>query len=194
VETLDTAVRLFSAYTTQTQILVVLLFGAALGAPALLYLGRLKRLTDDPLLHDSELDGRVVSMKLKPVRLMSEEVLPEVQVVIYVNGIEFFIPPSHNETWLRVETDMQDQIIPLPKADMYHIRFELNFRSGKKFEGGPLLVRGIAARSTAQKTSGKTLFRLLTLPIADEYNLYFLDDGSRDTSVKAVIPYEIYAQ
>jgi hypothetical protein len=194
VETLNTLFNVFGAFSSVTQIMLLLGFSLAVAALVLVLRARASRQTDDPLLSDSVLDNRSVNMKLKSIQLFSNEVFTEVQVIVYVNGVEFFVPPTASETWLRIEADMKEEVIELPKADMYHIRFELNFRTGRKLEGGPVLARGISTRSSNQKTTGKTPFRLLTLPITDEYNLYFLDDGSRDMSVKAVIPYEIYAQ
>jgi hypothetical protein len=195
VETFNNSLfKYFGADATLIQSLVLLGSGFLLAILVLIYRARRTQISDDPLLSDSLLDKRSVNMKLKPIQLLSDDGFTEVQVIVYVNGAEFLIPPTESEHWLRVEADMKEEVIELPKADIYHIRFELNFRTGRKLEGGPVLARGISTRSASQKTTGKTPFRLLTLPIMDEYNLYFLDDGSRDMSVKAVIPYEIYAQ
>jgi predicted secreted protein len=194
VETLNTVFTLFGTFSSTVKVSLLIGFSILVIGLVFWLRARASRQTSDPLLSDSPLDNRTVKMKLKPIQLLANEAFTEVQVIVYVNGVEFFIPPTQNETWLRIDEEMQEEVIELPKADIYHIRFELHFRTGRKLEGGPVLARGVSTRSTTQKTTGKTPFRLLTLPIKDEYSLYFLDDGSRDMSVKAVIPYEIYAQ
>jgi hypothetical protein len=134
-----------------------------------------------------------VFMKLKPIQLFPDDPAAEINVVVSVNGIEFVHPSAIEMQWMPVSSSMEEKIIALPCAEMYYIRFEINFSSEKKLEGGPLLVRGAALKKDVKKDANQSV-TFPVLPLVDQYKLYLLQDGSRDTSVKAVIPYEIYAE
>ncbi len=153
-------------------------------------------------------------MKIKHVKLIPDESSAKINVVVSVNGLNFVHPSEVAEQkmdalesdlsvteadggeiqWMPLSLGVPEKIILLPSAEMYYIRFEINFSSGKKLEGGPALVRSELVKNDSKKVASPSLATYPTMPLVAEYKLYFLQDGSRDTSVKALISYEIYLE
>ena len=133
-------------------------------------------------------------MKLKEIQLFPTDASAEVQVVVYVNGVKFIHPAVENTPWIAMDSNLSEKIFELPCAEIYYIRFELNFSSEKKLEGGPALIRSASLKKDTKKATGQEAATYPTIPLVADYKLYFLQDGSRDTSVKAIISYEIYTE
>lgn len=132
-----------------------------------------------------------VFMKIKAIQLFPDDPEAEVQVICYVNGIEFIHPSVGGVNWMRVGPSMSEKIISLPKAASYDIRFEMRFRSDKKLSGG---TKSVQIEQGPQQATSQMVTPVTALPFSEEYSLYLVNDGSRAASVKAIIPYEIYRQ
>lgn len=135
-----------------------------------------------------------VFMKLKQIQLLSDNNAQDLQITTYVNGMEFHYPSSDRKKWLSATQKMGDITIELPNAELYRIHLAVHFRAGETLEGGPTTVNRArlqtalpAKRSPLQANQDKVL-------LAEDYKLYFLEDGLRNIKVKAMIPYEIYIQ
>lgn len=184
----DTLLNLRGAYTPF--IILCLLLLVVLGGIVVWYGTKKTAAESVPMVSPN---SARIFMKLKAIRLLPDDPSEEVQVVAYVNGTEYFYPARESDNWLSVTSDMSEHTIELLAADMFYIRFELNFKSDKKLEGGPSIVRGLISTNDTQKAQRSMPMAIPNLPFSSEYKLYLLSDGSRDLSLKAVIPYEIYA-
>lgn len=137
--------------------------------------------------------GGSVFIKLKQIQLFSGNDAQELQISTHINGMQFHYPSSDKNKWITAAQKMGEVIIELPNAELYRIHLTVHFRSGETLEGGPVTVRRAmlqppeADSSSAPASQDKIIF-------SEEYKLYYLEDGLRNISVKAMIPYEIYIQ
>jgi hypothetical protein len=190
---LDNIVKLIAVFPGWATLLIFVCFSILVALLAILARARAAK----KLLRSSQndiLEKSRTFMKLKQIQLFPDDPSAEVNVIVYVNGVAFHHPSETEIKWMPVIANMNEKIIELPRAEMYYIRFEINFSSEKKLEGGPALVRGGLAKKDGKKTTDQTLATYPAIPLVADYKLYLLQDGSRDTSVKATISYEIYVE
>ncbi len=189
---LDNIVKLITVYPNWATFLMFVCFSILAALLVLVVRARAAKKLACEVQNDIAQQSHVF-MKLKPIQLFPDDPAAEINVVVSVNGIEFVYPSATEMQWMPASSSMDEKIIAFPCAEMYYIRFEINFSSEKKLEGGPLLVRGAALKKDVKKDASQSV-TFPVLPLVDEYKLYLLQDGSRDTSVKAVISYEIYVE
>ena len=143
--------------------------------------------TNPPLPTPSDGVGSVF-MKLKAIQLLPENPEMEVQLIAFVNGMEFHYPSADKSKWISMANNMSEVTIELPNAELYRVHLAIHFRSGETLEGGPTMVRRALLQAPGPAIPG-------TMPVSSlkqDYPLYLLEDGLRDTSIKAIIPYEFY--
>lgn len=121
-------------------------------------------------------------MKLKDIQLLPANPELDLQIIAHVNGMEFHYPSIDKSKWISMTHNTSAATIELPDAELYRIHLAVHCRSGETLEGGPAVVRRALLQAPA-----KPYFN-------EEYKLYLLENGLRDTSLKAVIPYEFYIQ
>ncbi len=190
---LDNIVKLIAVSPGWATLLVLFCFSVLIALLAMLARARAAKKVMDSTQNDIFKKSHTF-MKLKQIQLFPEDSSAEINVVVYVNGVAFTHPSETEIKWMPVISNMNEKTIELPCAEMYYIRFEINFSSDKKLEGGPALVRGALVNKDAKKGTDQAPATYPTIPLVADYKLYFLQDGSRDTSVKANISYEIYAE
>lgn len=190
---LDNIVKLVTVFPGWATLLILVFFTVLVALLAILARARAAR----KIMHSAQndiLEKSRTFMKLKQIQLFPDDPSAEINVVVYVNGVAFFHPSETEIKWMPVIANMHEKIIELPHAEMYYIRFEINFSSEKKLEGGPALIRGGLVKKDGKKATDQALATYPAIPLVADYKLYLLQDGSRDTSVKATISYEIYAE
>ena len=201
---LDSIVKLIAIFPSWAILLIFFCFSLLVAFLAML--ARARAAKKRHATQNDILEKPRTFLKLIQVQLFPEDPAAEINIIIYVNGVAFYYPSETDIKWIPVISNMNEKIIELPCAEMYYIRFEINFSSEKKLEGGPALARGALAKAKAeaeaeakakakkdtQKTANHAVHAYPTVPLVADYKLYLLQDGSRDTSVKANISYEIY--
>lgn len=190
---LDNIVKLITVFPGWVTLLIFICFSILVALLAFLARARAARNLADST-QNNILKKPHTFMKLKGIQLFPDDPAAEINVVAYVNGVAYFHPSESEIKWMPVISNMNEKIIKLPCAEMYYIRFEINFSSEKKLEGGPALFRGTLVEKDAVKVESQTQPTYPTIPFIADYKLYLLQDGSRDTSVKANISYEIYSE
>lgn len=130
-----------------------------------------------------------VFMKLQAIHLLPENRAVDLQLIAYINGMEFHYPSSDKTKWLSSAQATSEIIVELPDAEFYRIHLALHLRSGETLEGGPSVVRRALLQLPPSTTGAMPVSR-----VSEEYKLYLLEDGLRDTNIKALIPYECYLQ
>ena len=143
-----------------------------------------------PITNDT--DG-CVFMKLKDIQLFPENPAMELQIITYVNGMEFHYPSKDKSKWISMEQSMGEIMIELPNAELYRIHLAVHLRTGQTLEGGPAIVRKELLQPPPQ-TPATSPTTLRNIRVTEDYKLYLLEDGLRDTTIQAMIPYELYVQ
>lgn len=133
-----------------------------------------------------------VFMKLKEMQVFPETPEMDFQIISYVNGMEFHYPSKDKSKWISKEQNIGDILIELPNAELYRVHLTVHLRSGQTLEGGPTTVRKELLLPPQGPSDLFTQNR--STHFSENYKLYLLEDGSRDISVKAIIPYEFYIQ
>lgn len=188
MEALDNLLTYIYPHTTMIATLCAMIVGVIVAALASEFYARKTHL---PATAASDFAG-CVFMKLKQIELFPENQVSDLQIITYVNGMEFHYPSSDKSKWISSAQKMSDVIIELPNAELYRIHLAVHFRSGETLEGGPATVRRAmlqpplpAEPSSLPVSANKVIY-------SEKYKLYYLEDGLRNISVKAIIPYEIY--
>lgn len=190
---LDSIVKLVAIFPGWATLLIFFCFSVLVALLAVLARARATKKINQSTQNDI-LEKPRTFLKLKQIQLFPEDPSAEINVVIYVNGVAFFHPSETDTKWMPVSSNANEKTITLPCAEMYYIRFEINFSSERKLEGGPALARGASVKNDTKNTTDHAAHTYPTVPLVADYKLYFLQDGSRDTSVKANISYEIYTE
>lgn len=145
-----------------------------------------------PMPITTDIDG-CVFMKLKNIQLFPENPAMDLQIITYVNGMEFHYPSKDKSKWISMEQSMGEIMIELPNAELYRIHLAVHLRTGQTLEGGPAVVRKELLQPPPQ-ILGASPTTLPSTRFTEDYKLYLLEDGLRDTTVQAMIPYELYVQ
>lgn len=191
MEVLDNLLSFISPYSTQIATLCAMAVGILIAALASEFYARKTQL---PATSTRDFDGSVF-MKLQQIQLFSIGEPLDLQITTYINGMEFHYPSSDKSKWISTAQKMSDITIELPDAELYRIHLAVHLRSGETLEGSPATVRramlqpppALAEPSSLPASQDKVIF-------SEEYKLYYLEDGLRNISIKAMIPYEIYIQ
>lgn len=184
MEALDNLLSLIYPYSTQIGTLCAMAVGIIIAALASEFYAR-KTL---PTASTREFYGSVF-MKLKQVQLIAENDAQELQIITHINGMQFHYPSSDKSKWITAAQKMGEVVIELPNAELYRIHLAVHFRSGETLEGSPVTVRRAMLQPAETNSPAETQDKII---VNEEYKLYYLEDGLRNISVKAVIPYEIY--
>jgi hypothetical protein len=176
MEMVDSFLKLLAAYPTWAKATVLL--ALVVGVGVLVFA---RPAAPSPLPQPQD-DGPLY-LRIARVALFPDDPSAEVQVIANVNGTEYIFPSVANVKWMNVGPDMSQKIIPLPNADLYQIRFYMNFRSGVRAanEAPHKLVRR-PSNPSEQPTK---------LPHAAEYKLYRVDAATNSSAVLAVIGYQL---
>ena len=146
-----------------------------------------------PAIHGDEFEG-CVFMRLKAIQLLPENPEASIHIIVYVNGMEFHYPSADKSKWISMQQAMSEVIIELPNADLYRVHLAVHVNSGQTYEGGPEVVRRASLRAPISEAQSSLPIPNNYARVVKSYPLYLLEDGLRDTTVKAVIPYEFYLQ
>jgi hypothetical protein len=121
-----------------------------------------------------------VYLRIRPIRLFPEDPSADVQVSVFVNGIEYKHPSVGGVQWMKTGPGMSEKIIEIPRAERYDVRFEMRIRDGATLQ--------------TQRQASQMVTPVKALPYSEEYKLYNVRGVTRAAGVSAVIAYEIYAQ
>jgi len=97
-----------------------------------------------------------------------------VQVIAYVNDGPYRYPSGVDGVeWVKVGEGMSGQTFPIPKAEQYEIRFELNLRN-------PI-----------QRLVSNETVRTSTLPLSRTYSLHAVTDNIKTDAIDAKISFAL---
>ncbi|PKH03138.1 hypothetical protein CXF72_08110 [Psychromonas sp. MB-3u-54] len=135
------------------------------------------------------IDSRVLLL-IEDIKLFPANENIDIQLYAVVNGTKYKHPSVAGVEWMKVGPNMSHQLIELPKADGYEIRFELKYKGGSVVEES---ATNLVAKEFEHMAS-QMVTQVLALPFTETYNLYKIKEGSRDSSVSSSVKYTLYQE
>lgn len=188
MEVLDNLLSSISPYSTQIGTLCAMAVGIIIAALASEFYAR-----KTPTTNARDVDGSVF-LTLQHIQLYPANQTLDLQIITYINGMEFHYPSGDKRKWVSTGQKISDMRIELPDAELYRIHLAVHLRSGETLEGSPVTVRRAMLQDLppAAVVPSAPLLHKYKVVLAEEYKLYSLEEGLRNISVKAIIPYQIY--
>lgn len=186
MEALSDLLKFISSYPVWAKVLIV--FGVGVSGVTLIFAPRIDIASAGPTTATPIGNNDRIFMRLKPIRLFSDDLSAEVRITAYVNGTEFVYPSIAGVRWMKVGPEMSETSFELPKSTEYHIRFEMLMRERESYEDKR------KSNITQFRFASQEIERVITAPNKLEYELYRVDGMTPSSSMSAVILYELYRQ
>jgi len=176
MDTLESVLRFINSYPTWAKVLA--LGGLILTTATLVFAPR--TVSDARAQTNTAHTGAV--LRILGVSLFPADPSAFIRVTAFVNGTPFRYPSVAGVEWLQVGPSMSPQGFPLPKAEKYELRFEMDIKSQH-------------SGSTRELVSQQVI-TIAKLPTAGEYNLHRKQQQpgvgvTRSASVNAAVRYAV---
>jgi hypothetical protein len=176
LDTLENILRFLNSYPTWAKVLA--LGGLVLTTATLVFT---PRTAGDAQAQPKATQAGAV-LRILGVNLFPDDPNAFVRVTAFVNGTSFRYPSLAGIEWLQVGPSMSLQAFPLPKAEKYELRFEMDLKSQRP---------GATGEFVSQQT-----VTIAKLPTIGEYNLHRKQQQpgvgiTRSASVNAAVRYAV---
>ena len=176
METLESVLRFLNSYPTWAKVLA--LGGLVLTTATLVFAPR----TVGDVKAQTKPTQTGAVLRILNVNLFPDDPNAFIRVTAFANGTPFPYPSLAGVEWMQVGPSMSPQAFPLPKAEKYELRFEMDLKS--QHPG-----------STGELVSQQTV-TIAKLPTTGEYNLHRKQQQpgvgvTRSASVNAAVRYAV---
>ena len=176
MDTIESVLRFLNSYPTWAKVLA--LGGIVLTSTTLVFA---PRTVGDAQAQTKPAQAGAV-LRILGVSLFPDDSNALVRVTAFVNGTSFQYPSLAGVEWLQAGPSMSPQAFPLPKAEKYELRFEMDLKSQRPGATGVLVSQQVVT--------------ITKLPTPGEYNLHRKQQQpgvgvTRSASVNAAVRYAV---